>query len=239
MRTDAAPLTQLQHHIDLPTIRRRLGISLAQISQATKISLRYLQAIEEGDFGKLPGGLYDTSYIRQYARAIRCDERELLANYYASMNLERAAQLPFRNLENLPIKPDSAGTILPGYLPGSSPASEPKEKACMTKADLIEEVARDIEVTRKDSCRIVEAILNSIARTLRNGEKIEIRGFGVFRHRQRQARVNRNPKTGARVEVPPKRVAYFKPSKELKELVNNPAEVQVSTPPPAARETAS
>lgn len=92
----------------------------------------------------------------------------------------------------------------------------------MTKADLIEEVSRVVEMTRKDSEVIVEAIFDSIVRSLRTGDKIEIRGFGSFRTRQRQPRVGRNPKTGTRVEVPSKRIPYFKPSKELKDLVNGP-----------------
>ncbi len=90
----------------------------------------------------------------------------------------------------------------------------------MTKAELIEEVSRVVEMTRKDSEVIVEAIFDSVVRALRSGDKIEIRGFGSFRTRQRQPRVGRNPKTGARVEVPAKRIPYFKPSKELKDLVN-------------------
>jgi integration host factor subunit beta len=90
----------------------------------------------------------------------------------------------------------------------------------MTKAELIEEVSRVVEMTRKDSEVIVEAIFDSVVRSLRGGDKIEIRGFGSFRTRQRQPRVGRNPKTGARVEVPAKRIPYFKPSKELKDLVN-------------------
>ena len=90
----------------------------------------------------------------------------------------------------------------------------------MTKADLIEEVSRVVEMTRKDSEVIVEAIFDSIVRALRAGDKIEIRGYGSFRTRQRQPRVGRNPKTGTRVEVPSKRIPYFKPSKELKDLVN-------------------
>ena len=64
--------------------RRERGISLNQIASATKISIRSLQAIEEGDFGKLPGGIYNTSYIRQYARAIDVDECELIAGYEES-----------------------------------------------------------------------------------------------------------------------------------------------------------
>ena len=90
----------------------------------------------------------------------------------------------------------------------------------MTKAELIEEVSRVVEMTRKDSEVIVEAILDSVVKALRTGDKIEIRGFGSFRTRQRQPRVGRNPKTGARVDVPAKRIPYFKPSKELKDLVN-------------------
>jgi integration host factor subunit beta len=90
----------------------------------------------------------------------------------------------------------------------------------MTKAELIEEVSRVVEMTRKDSEVIVEAILGSVARALRSGDKIEIRGFGSFRTRSRQPRVGRNPKTGDRVDVPAKRIPYFKPSKELKDLVN-------------------
>lgn len=90
----------------------------------------------------------------------------------------------------------------------------------MTKADLIEEVSRVVEMTRKDSEVIVESIFESVVRALRTGDKIEIRGFGSFRTRQRQPRVGRNPKTGTRVEVPSKRIPYFKPSKELKDLVN-------------------
>lgn len=98
----------------------------------------------------------------------------------------------------------------------------------MTKADLIEEVARVVEVTRKDSEVIVDAIFESVVRALRNGDKIEIRGFGSFRTRQRQPRIGRNPKTGARVDVPSKRIPYFKPSKELKDLVNEGAGTSVA-----------
>src|SRR4029079_13948827 len=91
----------------------------------------------------------------------------------------------------------------------------------MTKAELIEEVSRVVEMTRKDSEVIVEAIFESIVKALRGAVKIEIRGFGSFRTRQRKPRVGRNPKTGARVEVPSKKVPYFKPSKELKDLINH------------------
>ncbi len=61
--------------------RREQGISLDEIANTTKISIRSLRAIEEGDFKKLPGGIYNTSYIRQYARAVDVDEYELVAVY--------------------------------------------------------------------------------------------------------------------------------------------------------------
>ena len=93
----------------------------------------------------------------------------------------------------------------------------------MTKADLIDEVSRLAELTRKDSEVIVETIFDSVVRSLRAGDKIEIRGFGSFRTRQRKPRVGRNPKTGDRVEVPAKKIPFFKPSKELKDLVNGEA----------------
>ena len=90
----------------------------------------------------------------------------------------------------------------------------------MTKADLIEEVSKLADVNKREGEIIVETIFDSIVRSLRAGDKIEIRGFGSFRTRQRKPRVGRNPKTGARVEVPPKTIPFFKPSKELKDLVN-------------------
>ena len=105
----------------------------------------------------------------------------------------------------------------------------------MTKADLIEEVSRLAELTRKDSEIIVETIFDSIVRSLRVGDKIEIRGFGSFRTRQRRPRVGRNPKTGERVEVPAKKIPFFKPSKELKDLVNETT--AAATPAPAAPAT--
>jgi integration host factor subunit beta len=92
----------------------------------------------------------------------------------------------------------------------------------LTKADLIEEVLRITELPRKESETIVETIFDSIIESLQKGDKIEIRGFGSFRTRQRRGRIGRNPKTGAKVEVPPKKIPFFKPSKELKDFVNGP-----------------
>jgi integration host factor subunit beta len=77
------------------------------------------------------------------------------------------------------------------------------------------------ELPRKESETIVETIFDSIIEAIQKGEKIEIRGFGSFRTRQRKGRVGRNPKTGEKVEVPAKRIPFFKPSKELKDFVNS------------------
>jgi integration host factor subunit beta len=111
----------------------------------------------------------------------------------------------------------------------------------MTKADLIDNVARAAEVSRKDAEIIVETIFESVVKSLRAGDKVEIRGFGSFRTRQRKPRIGRNPKTGTRVEVPAKTIPYFKPSKELKDLVNSAVATEAPKPaaapvePPAAR----
>jgi integration host factor subunit beta len=90
----------------------------------------------------------------------------------------------------------------------------------MTKAELVEEVARVSDLTKKHSEVIVNTVFDSIVEALRKDEKIELRGFGSFRIRQRRSRQGRNPKTGDKVDVPAKRIPYFKPGKELKELIN-------------------
>src|ERR1700691_3002147 len=92
----------------------------------------------------------------------------------------------------------------------------------VTKAELVEEVSRVTELPRKESEAVVETIFDSIIAALQSDDKIEIRGFGSFRTRQRRGRTGRNPKTGAKVEVPPKKIPYFKPSKELKDFINHP-----------------
>jgi integration host factor subunit beta len=106
----------------------------------------------------------------------------------------------------------------------------------LTKADLIEEVLRVTELPRKESETIVETIFESIIDALQKGDKIEIRGFGSFRTRQRRGRVGRNPKTGEKVEVPAKKIPFFKPSNELKDCVNTSASAAAqaaSEAPPA------
>ncbi len=97
-------------------------------------------------------------------------------------------------------------------------------KSVMTKADLINVVARALEITQVQAGIIVEAALNSIVGALRSGQEVEIRGFGSFRFRNRAPRKGRNPKTGEKVDVPPKKIPYFKMGKELKALLNQSVE---------------
>jgi integration host factor subunit beta len=101
----------------------------------------------------------------------------------------------------------------------------------MTKAELVEEVTQLGDLTRRDGEVIVDTIFDAVIGALKAGDKIEIRGFGSFRIRQRKPRIGRNPKTGAKVEVPAKRVPYFKPSKELRDLVNPHEAVAKPAPP--------
>jgi len=98
----------------------------------------------------------------------------------------------------------------------------------MTKADLVDEVVRVARVSKKHAETIVNTVFSSIVDALRQEDKIELRGFGSFRVRRRRSRQGRNPKTGARVEVPEKRIPYFKPGKELKDLINHDSRLEAS-----------
>src|SRR5512146_271057 len=93
--------------LGLATIRRNRGISLEQIAESTKISVRSLEAIERGEFAKLPGGIYNTSYIRQYARAIDYDESVILAVY-------------LRETQRTPMTSSSPKRLFGGFRPASS-----------------------------------------------------------------------------------------------------------------------
>jgi integration host factor subunit beta len=98
--------------------------------------------------------------------------------------------------------------------------TENPSRNAMTKADLINIVARKLDITQVQSGIIVEAALKSVVNALQNGQEVEIRGFGSFRFRNRAPRKGRNPKTGEKVDVPPKKIPYFKMGKELKALLN-------------------
>ena len=105
----------------------------------------------------------------------------------------------------------------------------------MTRAELVEHVTKISELSKKHAEIVVNTIFDSIIDALRQDEKIELRGFGSFRIRKRHSRIGRNPKTGARVEVPAKKIPYFKPGKELKELINSDSSVEAATVEPGLR----
>ncbi len=91
----------------------------------------------------------------------------------------------------------------------------------MTKSVLIEKIAEKVKgLTKKQTEVVVETVFESIKDALAKGGKVEIRGFGNFKLRSRKARKARNPKTGESVDVPPKKVPYFKVGKELREMIN-------------------
>ena len=90
----------------------------------------------------------------------------------------------------------------------------------MTKAELVEKVSHQINLTKKQTGVIVNTVFQSITESLESGKGVEIRGFGSFRIRERSARVGRNPNSGATVDVPAKKVPFFKAGKELREIVD-------------------
>ncbi|MDD5563590.1 MAG: integration host factor subunit beta [Thermoanaerobaculaceae bacterium] len=89
----------------------------------------------------------------------------------------------------------------------------------MTKADIIKVLADQVGLTRREAAEVLTVVLDGVVEAIRDGEKVELRGFGSFRTRKRQARAGRNPRTGAQVHVPPKVVPYFKPGKQLREIL--------------------
>ena len=102
----------------------------------------------------------------------------------------------------------------------------------LTKAELVEQVANAAGLTKKRAEIIIDTVFASITDAVHRGEKVELRGFGIFRIRRREPRRGRNPKTGEQVDVPSKCVAYFKPGKELKALINREQAQPVPAPLP-------
>jgi integration host factor subunit beta len=90
----------------------------------------------------------------------------------------------------------------------------------MTKAELVDLISWQTGVSKKDTGTIVNLIIENIGRALVEGDKVELRGFGSFKVKTRRARQARNPRTGEAVQVPEKRVPYFKTSNELKGRLN-------------------
>ena len=93
----------------------------------------------------------------------------------------------------------------------------------MTKRQLIEKLTQNVKgLSFKDAELVVDTVFESMAGALAKGERIEIRGFGSFEIRVRKPRAGRNPKTGAQVQVPEKKVPFFKVGKELRVRANKP-----------------
>ena len=96
-----------------------------------------------------------------------------------------------------------------------------ESESTMTKSGLIEEVAkRTPHISKKDTEVVVNTIFDSMIDSLKMGDRIEIRGFGSFQVKMREAREGRNPKTGEPVHISAKRTPFFKVGKELKEMVD-------------------
>jgi integration host factor subunit beta len=93
----------------------------------------------------------------------------------------------------------------------------------VTKAHLVDQLAASAELTKQESEKIVGLLIAAITKALTDGDKLEIRGFGSFKVKDRKSRVARNPRTGETVQVPAQRVATFRPSKELSALLNSNA----------------
>ncbi len=90
----------------------------------------------------------------------------------------------------------------------------------MTKAELVDRVAYQTAMTKRQSTKVVDLLLQCMIEALQAGDKIELRGFGSFRCRERRPKRGRNPRTAEVVEVPAKAVIYFKTGKALHERLN-------------------
>jgi integration host factor subunit beta len=112
------------------------------------------------------------------------------------------------------------GPKLAAAVRGRRSTGEERGWTTMTKAELIDEVSKLSNLTKKETETIVNTVFDNITDALAKGDKVELRGFGSFRIRHRNSRKGRNPKTGSAVDVPEKRVPFFKVGKRLRELVN-------------------
>jgi len=90
----------------------------------------------------------------------------------------------------------------------------------MIKADLINKISKEMDISKQEAETAVNLFFKTLKNAILNGEEVELRGFGSFRFRNRGARLGRNPRSGKSVHVPPKKVLYFKPSKLLKNMIN-------------------
>ena len=90
----------------------------------------------------------------------------------------------------------------------------------MNKSGLIEALSKKENLTEKKAMDIISLVFNGFVDELKNGGRVEIRGFGSFVVREYQSYTGRNPKTGSNIKVSPKKLPFFKVGKELKEIIN-------------------
>ena len=95
----------------------------------------------------------------------------------------------------------------------------------MTKAEIVNRVAQLTGMSRKDTIEALEIFLAAIKESLKQGDKISLVGFGTFFVKEKKARHGRNPRTGDRIQIPPKFIATFKPGKAFRQLINDGADV--------------
>lgn len=102
----------------------------------------------------------------------------------------------------------------------------------MTKRELVIRVSNQLGLTQSEIAKVIETTFDTIAEALANGERWELRDFGVFEVKTRASRIGRNPRTGAQVPVPERRVVTFRPGKKMKEVVAEGPSSESTTPPP-------
>ena len=100
----------------------------------------------------------------------------------------------------------------------------------MTKSEMAEKLGEKLNIKKQQAEQVINIFTNSIIEALAKGDKVEIRGFGSFRVRQRAAKEGRNPKTGEKVFVPEKKVPFFKTGKDFREVVDSSASSKEETP---------
>jgi DNA-binding protein HU-beta len=104
-------------------------------------------------------------------------------------------------------------------LVNSMPHSVKDYNGNMIKADIVNKVAEVSEISRVKAAQAVDTVIEGLRNALARGQRIELRGFGVFQVKQRKKGIGRNPKTGVEVKIPPGNTIRFKPGKELRNLL--------------------
>ena len=129
------------------------------------------------------------------------------------------AQLEAEHSAHGPISPSWPADRSKGF--GEDQRADDARLVPVNRAGLIGEISRRWQMPRIEAERVVDTIVDSMTAALTRGDKIELRGFGTFHVRSRRARRGRNPKTGAFVHVPPKRVPFFKAGREIRSMLAN------------------